>query len=172
MKRFHVHVGVEDIDRSVAFYSGLFGAEPSVAKPDYAKWMLDDPRVNLAISAKEGMVRGVEHIGIQAESPEELADVYAKLQTAGQPVFDEGEAQCCYAQSTKNWVTDPDGVIWEAFHTHGDLTSYGDKIDKDAILTGAVADGAAANACCTPATLQRECCPPKAELPADAPCCG
>jgi hypothetical protein len=168
MKRFHVHVGVADLDQSIGFYSALFAAQPTVVKDDYAKWMLDDPCVNFAISSRPGMTRGIEHVGIEAETPEELADVYAKLNQSGRPVFDEGEAQCCYAKSTKNWVTDPDGVIWEAFHTHGEITSYGNKIDKDAILATAGAD----KDCCTPETPQGVCCPPKADKAADASCCG
>jgi catechol 2,3-dioxygenase-like lactoylglutathione lyase family enzyme len=147
MKRFHVHTGVADLDSSIAFYSDLFGAAPNVAKPDYAKWMLDDPRVNFAISSKPGMAHGIEHLGIEAESPEELADIYDKLERSGRPVFDEGEAKCCYAKSTKNWVADPDGVIWEAFHTHGDLTSYGEKLDTDAIIAAATAKPAQAPRC-------------------------
>lgn len=154
MKRFHVHVGVSDLGQSIAFYSQLFGQSPSVAKPDYAKWMLDDPRVNFAISSKAGVELGVEHLGIQAENPDELADVYSKLQASGRPVLDEGEAQCCYAQSTKNWVTDPDGVIWEAFHSHGEMTNYGDKLDIEAIKENAEKGVAP---CCTPNTLQNTC---------------
>jgi catechol 2,3-dioxygenase-like lactoylglutathione lyase family enzyme len=154
MKRFHVHVGVSDLDHSIAFYSGLFGAEPSVTKPDYAKWMLDDPRVNFAISSKAGVDLGVEHLGIQAEDPAELADVYSKLQASGRPVLDEGEAQCCYAQSTKNWVTDPDGIIWEAFHSHGEMTNYGDKLDIAAVKANAAP---AVAPCCTPNSLQSTC---------------
>ena len=169
MKRFHVHVGVENLNQSIAFYSGLFGAEPSVTKPDYAKWMLDDPRVNFAISAGEKVTPGIEHLGIQAESPDELGEIYDRLQSAGRPVFDEGETQCCYAQSTKNWVTDPDGVIWEAFHSHGESTDYGDKIDIAAI---ARSDNAADGQCCTPQIAQTVHNVPKSDIAASAACCG
>lgn len=146
MKRLHVHVGVDDLDRSVAFYSGLFGAEPSVTKPDYAKWMLDNPRVNFAISHKAGANKGIEHLGIQVENTDELADVYSRLKTAGGPVLEEGATTCCYAKSEKSWISDPDGVVWEAFLTNGDATVYGDNPD----LASLASDGAAANACCAP----------------------
>lgn len=125
MKRLHVHIGVDDLDHSITFYSALFDTDPSVTKPDYAKWMLDDPRVNFAISAGNNAKTGVEHLGIQAESAEELADVYARLKKAGQPVLEEGETICCYAQSEKSWISDPDGVAWESFLTQGEATHYG-----------------------------------------------
>lgn len=125
MKRLHVHIGVEDLDHSIAFYSALFDTEPSLTKSDYAKWMLDDPRVNFAISAGNHAKTGVEHLGIQAESSEELAAVYARLEKAGRPVLEEGATTCCYANSEKSWVSDPDGVTWETFLTHGEATHYG-----------------------------------------------
>lgn len=124
MKRLHVHIAVEDLQRSIDFYSALFAAEPSVRKNDYAKWMLDDPRVNLAISA-QGAATGVEHLGIQAESAEELADVYERLKRADAPVLEEGATTCCYARSEKSWVNDPAGVPWEVFHTIGESAVYG-----------------------------------------------
>ena len=104
MKRFHVHVGVTDIDRSVAFYSSLFGAEPAVVKPDYAKWMLDDPRINFAISMRENAAKGIEHVGLQVEDKAELAEVYGRLAAADRPVLEEGETTCCYAKSEKSWM--------------------------------------------------------------------
>jgi catechol 2,3-dioxygenase-like lactoylglutathione lyase family enzyme len=146
MKRLHVHVGVEDLDRSVSFYSTLFGAQPSVVKHDYAKWMLDDPRVNFAISASHHAARGIEHLGIQVESDEELAEVYGRLKAADRPVLEEGATTCCYAKSEKSWIADPDGVVWEAFFTKGEATVYGDSPALDA-LSG----NAAGNACCAPA---------------------
>lgn len=164
MKRFHVHVGVADLDQSIAFYTGLFGQAPSVAKPDYAKWMLDDPRINFAISSKEGVARGIEHLGLQVEDADELAEVYARLQAADRPVLDEGETTCCYARSEKSWIADPDGVVWEAFLTTGDATVYGGNPELSRLGSA----NAAAGACCTPATPH----PPKADLPAAAPCCG
>ncbi|OZB12395.1 MAG: glyoxalase/bleomycin resistance/dioxygenase family protein, partial [Hyphomonas sp. 34-62-18] len=124
MKRLHVHIAVDDLPRSVAFYSTLFAAQPTVLKDDYAKWMLEDPRVNLAISAR-GAAPGVEHLGIQAETGEELAEVYARLKEADAPVLEEGATVCCYAQSEKSWVNDPAGVPWEVFHTVGESAVYG-----------------------------------------------
>lgn len=146
MKRLHVHLGVEDLDRSIAFYSGLFAAEPSVTKSDYAKWMLEDPRVNFAISRKDGATKGVEHLGIQVEDGAELARVYGRLAAAGGPVLEEGATTCCYAESEKSWIADPDGVVWEAFLTHGESTVYGD-IAPIGALAGA---GTRAEACCAP----------------------
>lgn len=146
MKRLHVHVGVDNLDQSIAFYSSLFGNEPSVTKSDYAKWMLEDPRVNFAISCKEGAAKGVEHLGIQVEDGAELADVYGRLKVAGGPVLEEGATTCCYAKSEKSWITDPDGVVWEAFLTHGESTVYGDSPDLEQLAS----DNAAATACCAP----------------------
>jgi len=125
MKRLHVHLGVEDADRSVAFYSALFGAEPTLRKPGYARWMLDDPRVNFAISQHCDDQAGVSHLGIQAEDADELAQLADRIGVANGPVNEEGETTCCYARSVKSWTADPDGVIWEAFLTHGDSESFG-----------------------------------------------
>ena len=143
MKRLHVHVGVADLDRSIAFYSTLFGSEPSVTKADYAKWMLDDPRVNFAISAGNPR-KGIEHLGIQAENPAELGEVYGRLKAADRPVLDEGRTTCCYAKSEKSWVSDPDGVVWEAFFTDGQATHYGDSPDLASLA-------ASTDSCCVPA---------------------
>ena len=145
MKRLHVHVGVEDLDRSIHFYSTLFGTAPTVKKPDYAKWMLDDPRVNFAVSTGHAG-KGVEHLGIQAEDPAELAQVYRRLEQAGRPVLEEGATTCCYAKSEKSWIADPDGVVWEAFFTSGEATVYGDSPALDTLS----ADGAGVS-CCIPA---------------------
>jgi catechol 2,3-dioxygenase-like lactoylglutathione lyase family enzyme len=147
MKRLHIHVGVQDLDRSIAFYSTLFGAAPTVAKADYAKWMLDDPRVNFAISAGACRTTGIEHLGIQAEDEAELADVYARLAAADRPVLDEGATTCCYAKSQKSWVSDPDGVVWEAFHTTGESTVYGGNPDLDQLAAAASATAAPSNCC-------------------------
>ncbi len=157
MKRFHVHVGVESLDQSIAFYSGLFGQAPSVTKTDYAKWMLEDPRVNFAISQKCGAVKGIEHLGLQVENPTELAEVYGRLQAANAPVLEEGATTCCYARSEKSWIADPDGVMWEAFLTNGDNTDYGTGPDFAALASG----NAAADACCAPqlaAPVKAGCC--------------
>jgi len=124
MKRLHVHVSVTDLETSIGFYSQLFAAQPSVHKPDYAKWMLDDPRVNFAISQRDGQP-GVQHLGIQVEDRAELTEVYERLQRADRPVIEEGETTCCYAQSEKSWIEDPQGVQWETFLTTGESTVYG-----------------------------------------------
>jgi catechol 2,3-dioxygenase-like lactoylglutathione lyase family enzyme len=133
MKRLHVHVGVNDLDQSIRFYSTLFGSEPTVARPDYAKWMLEDPRVNFAISAGNQARKGIEHLGIQVESSDELGEVYGRLKSADRPVLEEGQTTCCYAKSEKSWITDPDGVVWEAFFTNGEATVYGDSPALDTI---------------------------------------
>ena len=133
MKRLHVHVGVNDLNQSVRFYSSLFAGEPTVIKDDYAKWMLDDPRVNFAISAGNHAKKGIEHLGIQAESTDELSEVYGRLKAADRPVLEEGQTTCCYAKSEKSWISDPDGVVWEAFLTNGEATVYGDSPALDMI---------------------------------------
>jgi hypothetical protein len=125
MKRMHVHVAVDDLHRSIGFYSALFDAAPGVVKPDYAKWMLEDPRVNFAISTR-GRAAGLDHLGIQVESKAELAQVYARLRKAGGSVIEQGDTTCCYAQSEKSWIDDPAGISWETFHTTGESTVYGD----------------------------------------------
>jgi catechol 2,3-dioxygenase-like lactoylglutathione lyase family enzyme len=124
MKRLHVHVSVENLDASIRFYSHLFAADPTVRKDDYARWMLEDPRVNFAISARSRSP-GIQHLGIQVENPVELADVYSRLQRADSPVLEEGKTTCCYAQSEKAWIEDPQGVRWETFLTTGESTTYG-----------------------------------------------
>jgi catechol 2,3-dioxygenase-like lactoylglutathione lyase family enzyme len=165
MKRFHVHLGVADLEQNIRFYSGLFGAPPTVRKDDYAKWMIDDPRVNFAISARGGDI-GVNHLGLQAESADELAVVREQFAAADQASLrDEPGAKCCYAQSDKHWVTDPQGIAWEGYHTLGEVRYF----DGD----GAV--GAAESACCMPAHATTElpktpCCTPAAETA--TPCCA
>jgi catechol 2,3-dioxygenase-like lactoylglutathione lyase family enzyme len=116
MKRFHVHAHVADLQASIAFYTRMFGAEPTRVESDYAKWMLEDPRINFAISTRGG-TPGVDHLGIQADSAEELAELKARAQAADLALLDEGETTCCYARSEKHWVTDPQGIAWEHFHT-------------------------------------------------------
>ena len=143
MKRLHVHVGVADLDRSIRFYSTLFATESSVVKDDYAKWMLDDPRVNFAISSGQHADKGVQHLGVQAESIEELGEVYGRLRAADRPVLEEGRTTCCYAKSEKSWISDPDGVVWEAFFTDGEATTYG-----DSPALGTLADSLPDNKCC------------------------
>jgi catechol 2,3-dioxygenase-like lactoylglutathione lyase family enzyme len=152
MKRFHVHVNVQDLDQSIRFYAQLFGAEPSVRKDDYAKWMLDDPRLNFAISRRDRGV-GVDHLGLQAEDPAELQQIGARLRAAEAVSLAETGTTCCYAQSDKYWSEDPQGLRWESFYTHGAATSY--------------YAPAAEAACCAPAaepaqTAKASCCGPAA----------
>jgi catechol 2,3-dioxygenase-like lactoylglutathione lyase family enzyme len=166
MKRFHVHLGVADLDQSIRFYSGLFGAPPTVRKNDYAKWMIDDPRVNFAISARGGNV-GINHLGLQADSPDELTGVRAQFAAADQASLqDEPGANCCYAKSDKHWVTDPQGIAWEGYHTLGEVRFF----DGDGVTA------TAESACCMPAQAATEqpkaaCCTP-ADGMAKAGCCS
>ena len=125
MKRFHVNVAVADIEKSVDFYRTLFAAEPTVLKDDYAKWMLEDPRINFSINLSSNS-RGVDHIGLQADTLDELGEIQARLRAAGAQTFDQPDAECCYAQSVKTWVRDPSDVAWETFVTHGQITHYGE----------------------------------------------
>jgi len=145
MKRLHVHVGVDHLANSIRFYSTLFAAEPTVVKDDYAKWMLDDPRVNFAISEGNHAKKGIEHLGIQVESTEELAEVYGRLKAADGPVLEEGQTTCCYAKSEKSWITDPDGLVWEAFLTNGEATVYG-----ESPALGTLSDSLDGDNCCLP----------------------
>ena len=145
MKRLHVHVGVADLDQSIRFYSTLFAAEPTTVKDDYAKWMLDDPRVNFAISAGKHAAPGIQHLGVQAESIDELGEVYGRLKQADRPVLEEGRTTCCYAKSEKSWVADPDGVVWETFFTDGAATTYG-----DSPALGTLGDSLTSDQCCLP----------------------
>ena len=124
MKRFHVHVSVRDLDESIRFYSTLFGEQPSVEKDDYAKWMLDDPRLNFAISTSCGEA-GISHLGLQVDTSDELAVLEDNLARSDRSVLDEKNASCCYAKSDKHWVRDPQNVVWETFRTHGEITEYG-----------------------------------------------
>jgi catechol 2,3-dioxygenase-like lactoylglutathione lyase family enzyme len=141
MKRMHVHVAVSDLERNIGFYSKLFGAEPSVRKPDYAKWMLDDPRVNFAISSR-GLPPGVDHLGIQVESAGELDGLREQLESAGEALVSQEGTTCCYARSDKHWVTDPQGLAWETFRTLDSAPTYGADRKPEA---------ATATACCGPA---------------------
>jgi hypothetical protein len=142
MKRFHVHLNVARLDDSIRFYTTLFGAAPDVIRPDYAKWMLDDPRVNFAIS-QHGRQPGIDHLGLQAGDPADLAAIGARLQAADAVALAEKGTTCCYAHSDKFWAEDPQGVRWESFHTHGEATTY----------TGAPNESGAT--CCGPATTKR-----------------
>ena len=128
MKRFHVHVRVKNLDESIEFYNALFNTQPTVQKADYAKWMLEDPRINYAISTGHSE-NGIEHLGLQLESEAELHEVFDNMQKAKGTGREEGECTCCYSKSQKSWITDPQGVDWEAFYTHGTATVYGEGIN-------------------------------------------
>ena len=133
MKRFHVNLAVANLEQSTHFYATLFGVEPDVLKKDYAKWMLDDPRINFSIASSR-KDKGINHIGLQADTLDELADIRKRLDAAGRETFDQPDAECCYAKSTKTWVRDPDDVAWETFVTHGEITRYGnDTARTDAV---------------------------------------
>jgi len=151
MKRFHVHVNVNDLDASIRFYSILFGSAPTVHKPDYAKWMLDDPRVNFAISQRD-RAAGVDHLGLQAEDGAELEAIGERLVAADAVALSERGTTCCYAHSDKYWAEDPQGVRWETFHTHGEATTYSALV--------AQSESTKSEACCGP---QSSCCGPKSQ---------
>lgn len=166
MKRLHVHVSVHNLADSIRFYSTMFAAEPTIVKPDYAKWMLDDPRVNFAISQR-GAVIGLNHLGIQAESSDELAEVHERLKGLQDDITEETGAACCYAKSDKYWVTDPQGIAWESFHTLSNIPVFSN-------------NEGAKDACCVPLAppagqkatqTDASCCVPMREGAKDA-CCG
>jgi hypothetical protein len=150
VKRIHLHVNVPDLSQSILFYNTLFGAAPAVVKDDYARWMLDDPRVNFAISQR-ARAEGVDHIGIQVDSADELGELAGRLKAAGAETFDQEATTCCYAKSDKSWVNDPAGVRWETFFTFGEATSYGEDeilpVPPSSACCGS-ADKASAEACC------------------------
>jgi catechol 2,3-dioxygenase-like lactoylglutathione lyase family enzyme len=156
MKRFHVHLHVDDLAKSIAFYSRLFAAEPARVESDYAKWMLDDPALNFAISTR-GKEPGIDHLGIQTDDPAALAAMKARAEAADMALLAEGATTCCYARSEKHWITDPQGIAWEHFHTLGSIPVFRE------------GEGADTGACCTPAVAaaptsepaQASCCPPR-----------
>jgi len=149
MKRMHVHVAVADLAQSINFYSALFATAPAVVKSDYAKWMLDDPRVNFAISTR-GRAPGLDHLGIQVESTDELKDLYARLHQAGGEVVEQGQTACCYARSEKAWIEDPSGIAWETFHTTGESTDYGDGTGERIARVAHETPDVKAASCCAP----------------------
>jgi catechol 2,3-dioxygenase-like lactoylglutathione lyase family enzyme len=164
MKRFHVHVSVDNLDASIRFYSTLFAAQPAVRQQDYAKWMLEDPRMNFAISTHRQPV-GVNHLGFQVDSSDELRGLHAQLQAADAQLIQENDQPCCYARSDKYWVTDPTGIAWETFHTLGSIPVYGEDTAVFNHGAGIVpqSQAAAGKACCVPAA--------KTESNADRPSC-
>ncbi|KJJ96436.1 glyoxalase [Burkholderiaceae bacterium 26] len=141
MKRFHVHVHVDDLSKSIAFYSKLFAAEPTRVETDYAKWMLDDPRINFAISTR-GSAAGVDHLGFQVDDAAELAELKARAEAADMALLDEGETTCCYARSDKHWITDPQGIAWEHFHSLGNIPVFCEDKKEEAATES--------SACCAP----------------------
>lgn len=175
MKRFHVHVHVDDLAKSIAFYTRLFAAEPTRVEADYAKWMLEDPRVNFAISTR-GARPGLDHLGFQVDDAAELAELKTRAESADTALLDEGATTCCYARSEKHWITDPQGIAWEHFHTLGDIAVFNEAgttataraccapsspPDQAASACGAPASAAADAAkspCCAPASSKSSCC--------------
>ena len=151
MKRFHVHVSVKDLNEGIEFYSTMFGHLPTVQKEDYAKWMLDDPRINFAISNRTNKA-GVDHLGIQVESEEELSQAQANLNLATHSVVEQKGGACCYAESNKYWVQDPAGIAWETFHTLGSIPVYGLESATDSEVQPT------SNSCCTPVLGKTGCC--------------
>ncbi|MFL5812207.1 MAG: ArsI/CadI family heavy metal resistance metalloenzyme [Bdellovibrionia bacterium] len=145
MKRFHIHVGVKNLEKSVQFYSTLFGQKPAKLKSDYAKWMLEDPKLNFAISTRTNE-EGVDHLGIQVDADSELAEITERLKNADLGVYDEGETTCCYAESKKAWVQDPSGVAWEAYRTMADAELFKGMADEDK------------SDCCVPDGSEQNCC--------------
>ncbi len=162
MKRFHVHLHVNNLDQNIAFYSALFNQPPTRTEGDYAKWMLEDPPVNFAISTR-GASTGLDHLGFQVSSADELAGLKAQAQSADMALLDEGETTCCYARSDKYWITDPQGVAWEQFHTLDNIPVFSE------------AGAAVATACCAPApaaTSASACCSPETAPASAVGCCG
>ena len=146
MSRLHVHISVDDIEKNVHFYSALFGSQPSVEKTDYAKWDLSEPAVNFAIS-KRGVKQGLDHVGIQADSDEELAVIQSRLEQAGIGGAEQRNAACCYARSNKYWTQDPQGIAWETFHSLDTIPTFNDGDEKPA-----------ASGCCVPEIPSSGCC--------------
>jgi hypothetical protein len=145
MKRFHIHVAVDDLAANIGFYSAMFGQGPTVVKDDYAKWMLEDPRVNFAISNR-GLEKGVDHLGFQVESEEELSTLRDQVAKADIAARDQTSAACCYANSNKYWTTDPQGIAWETFHSLGDIPTFGQ--DAKTVVKSGQTSGV--SACCAP----------------------
>ena len=163
MKRFHLHVSVKDLDESVRFYSTLFATPPAVRHADYAKWMIEDPRINFAIST-DRQPTGVNHLGFQLDSDEELRAVHAHLEAANWKLIEESEQPCCYARANKYWVTDPTGIAWETFHTLANIPVYGEDtlVFNRGSSTVSTEPGEISNNCCLPPPPEStDCCEPK-----------
>jgi len=164
MKRFHVHMHVDDLAKNIAFYSRLFDAEPTRVERDYAKWMLEDPRIHFAISSRGNAQPGLDHLGFQVDDASELAALKARAQAADMALLDEGETTCCYARSDKHWITDPQGVAWEYFHSLANIPVFNESGAATASASGctpASTDAAAASSCCGPRSNQNpnpSCC--------------
>lgn len=170
MKRFHVHMHVDDLGKNIDFYSKLFGAAPTRVESDYAKWMLDDPRVNFAISTRGSQTAGLDHLGFQVDAAEELAELKERAQAADMALLNEGETTCCYARSEKHWVTDPQGIAWEHFHSLQNIPVFNevppDTSHQAACCTPAATEDSSA-ACCTPKVTAVEassCCSPRSSI--------
>lgn len=162
MKRFHVHMHVDDLSKNIAFYSKLFGAEPTRVESDYAKWMLEDPCINFAISTRGHAKAGLDHLGFQVDNADELAALKARAEAADMAMLDEGETSCCYARSEKHWITDPQGVAWEHFHSLGNIPVFNESA------------AAVATACCVPtavAPAASSCCGPRTMTASAKSCC-
>jgi len=177
MKRFHVHVHVDDLSQSVAFYSRLFATQPTRLESDYAKWMLEDPRVNFAISTR-GTQPGLDHLGFQVDDASELVQLKERAESADMALLDEGATTCCYARSEKHWITDPQGIAWEHFHTLGDIPVFNEA--SQPVAAGACCAPAstaapavqAKSSCCTPTAAASGCCTPATQSVAKSSCCG
>lgn len=186
MKRFHVHMHVEDLHQNIAFYSRLFGAEPTRVESDYAKWMLEDPRINFAISTRGQGKPGVDHLGFQVDEASELAALKARAQAADMALLDEGETTCCYARSDKHWITDPQGIAWEHFHSLGTIPVFSESssamaaeasaccVPSAPAAMGAAPRQEAASSCAgaaTPEPAAVSCCAPRAGVQPKVSCC-
>ncbi len=166
MKRFHIHTHVQDLQASIAFYAKLFGAPPVRVEADYAKWMLEDPRLNFAISTR-GDKPGIDHLGFQADTEEELVELKSRAQAADMALLDEGQTTCCYARSDKHWVVDPQGLAWEHFHTLGSIPVFReDQASGATACCAPTAPPASKAVCCTPSTA------PAAHAPVPSGCCS
>ena len=164
MKRFHVHMQVEDLQKSIQFYNQLFAAQPARQEADYAKWMLEDPRLNFAISSRGGKV-GLDHLGFQVDDAAELAELKTRAESADMALLDQGNTSCCYARSEKHWLTDPQGIAWEQFHTLGNIPVFNESTQSAEVSACCAPEAAPAtlvpeaqSACCTPRTSKNSCC--------------